>query len=150
MATQLDIWTLIQQLTTDIPFTPEKIAHRLKVTLRQVSQTSAFALLEGGPVSLANGVVIRKIDLRVPLQGNHPGILVLSLAGHCITHQEKQAHYPQMTILRVPRPEQLASDGTGTVWMGTQKPWGKLLFAFPVAAMVKDCMTAIVLDPSPN
>jgi len=147
-APPITLWQTIDTLAQQIPFTQAKVERVLSVTLSDpdpgtlVFQPTLFRFLEGGPLTLANGVVIENVDLRVRHTGDDPDFLALDIAGSCIRLNVVRAHYGDLKITDHPRGHSLNDVTSHTAVL----PWGELSFSF--AERNPDCLSSIVLDPS--
>ncbi|CCH00888.1 hypothetical protein FAES_2879 [Fibrella aestuarina BUZ 2] len=138
------LWQVVRQLGNQAPFTKEKLEAQLGVPLARKSQNDFFTFFEGGPVKLANGVVIGKIDLRLRHDGQaHPGFLVLTLAGQCVTVPELRQHYNHLSLLDVPRGRSVNEVTSAEA----TEPWGTISFALPVTNPT--CISTIAFKPTP-
>ena len=140
------LWQTIDTLTEQIPFRRAKIERAFETKLfvgdpRQFVIQPSFEPLEGGPVGLADGVVVEMIDLRVRPEESHPGFLVLRVAGTCISLDEVRARYGTLAITDRPRGRSLDEVTSFT----TIQPWGKLTFSFTVRN--PDCLSSVAFAP---
>jgi len=145
------LWQTIDALAQQIPLTQEKVERVLDITLFDtdprtlVFQPTSFRPLEGGPVVLANGVVIENVDLRVKYVENDPGFLVLNFAGTCVHLDAVRAHYDGVRITATPRALSAFHSLDETTSHSTMLSWGKLSFLF--AERNPECLSSVVLAP---
>jgi len=141
------LWQTIDLLVEQIRFRRTNVEGVLDVTLfdsdpRQFVIQPSFQSLEGGPVRLADGVVMESIDLRVrPERASHPGFLGLRVAGTCIRLDVVRARYGTLSITDYPRGRSWDEVTSHT----TIQPWGRLSFSF--AERNPDCLSSVVLRP---
>jgi len=91
-----------------IPFTRSNVERVFATELfvrdpREFVIRPSFLPPGGGPVSLADGVMVRKIDLRVRQEESHPGFLVPRVGGTCIGLDAVRAHHGTLTFNERPR-----------------------------------------------
>ena len=140
------LWQTIDTLAQQIPFRRAKVERTLGIALsasdpRQFVIQPSFQPLEGGPVRLADGVVI-DIDLRVRQEESHPGFLVLRVAGTCIGLDAVRAHYATLRVTDHPRGRSWDEVTSYT----TVLPWGELSFSF--AERNPDCLSSVAFAPN--
>lgn len=140
-----DVWTLIDTLPAQLPFTAQKIEAALSVTLghddKSESVNPYFSFHTAGGIALAEGVVIEKLDLRLRKESPHPGFLVLTLAGTCVTKAEVMRRYSGLNLTDYPRGRSLDEEAH----FSRSEPWGTLSFGF--AERARDCLRSVVFDP---
>jgi len=143
----MTLWQTIDTLVEQIPFRRAKVERVLGVELfdsdrRQFAIQPSFQPLEGGPVRLADGLVIETVDLRVrPEQESHPGFLGLRVAGTCIRLDAVRARYGALTVTDRPRGRSWDEVTSYT----TIEPWGELSFSF--AERNRDCLSSVAFAP---
>jgi len=140
------LWQTIDTLAKQIPFKRAKIERVFETKLfvgdpREFVIQPSFESLEGGPVGLADGVVVEMIDLRVGPEDSDPGFLVLRVAGTCINLDEVRARYGTLAITDHPRGRSLDEVTAFT----SNEPWGKLSFGFAVRN--PDCLSGVAFAP---
>ncbi|WP_345889846.1 hypothetical protein [Paraburkholderia sp. Cy-641] len=106
-------------------------------------QNTAFQFYTGGPVDLADDVVISNVDLRIRYRAGHPGFLVLNLSGSCITLDMVRAYYRSLRVTDRPRGRSLDEVTSYT----TALHWGDLSFSFKERN--PNCLSSLAFDPKP-
>jgi len=142
----MTLWQTIDTLVQQIPFRRAKVERVLGIALfdsdpRQFIIEPSFQPLEGGPVRLADGIVIENIDLRVRPQESHPGFLAVDLIGTCISLDTVRAHYGTLAITDYPRGRSLDEVTSFTAIL----PWGRLSFGF--SERNPGCLSEICFAP---
>jgi hypothetical protein len=143
----MTLWQTIDTLSRQIPFTREKVENVLATRLveKDISGSpfpnKAFQFYTGGPITLVDGVAISNVDLRIRHRAGHPGFLVLSVDGNCITLDAVRAHYHELKITESPRGHSL-SEATS---YSTFPEWGKLSFGFVESN--RRCLAYVAFDP---
>ncbi|MBI1907078.1 MAG: hypothetical protein HYS20_12725 [Rhodocyclales bacterium] len=138
---QMTLWRAIATLAQQIPFSKTRVESVLSVRLKEQSSTTHTVFLEGGPVSLEGNVTISRTDLRLALRPDDPGLLLLEIAGDCITLDQLHPHYPDLKVSGNPRGKSLDEHTIYSV----DQAWGKLSFGFKVRN--PDCLDMIGFDP---
>lgn len=140
----LTLWTAIDALAAALPFTKSRVETTLGVTLADSANRSnhLFYLYGSAPVTLADGVVLANVDLRIRREAGHPGFMVLELGGACVPLAEVRRHYGELTITGVPRGHSEHETTAHTSY----RPWGALTFSF--AERQPACAASIAFDPS--
>lgn len=138
------LWALLSQLSRSVPFTKEKVEAQLATPLRQTSKNDYFTMFGGGGTKLDHDVVVNNIDLRVRHDGQtHPGFLVLTLTGACVSVADVQRHFPRAAVVQTPRGRSVSEQ----TYLASEEPWGEVSFGFPVSN--PGCLTTVVLNPKP-
>ena len=143
----MDLWKTIDALAKQIPFSQEKVEIVLSTQLTEKplgSGNNLFHLFESEPVTLADGVIISNVDLRVKRSGDHPGFLVLELDaadGTGVTLEQVQAKYSKLTITNTPRGDSLEEEFA----YSQNLSWGTLTFGFK--ARDPERLASIAFDP---
>lgn len=141
----LDVWTLIDTLPGQLPFTAEKIQAALSLTLGRDGKSESFnpyfSFYTAGGVALDQGVVIEKIDLRLRREPPDPGFLVLTFAGTCVNKAEVMRRYGGLSLTEYPRGRSLDEEAH----YSRSEPWGDLSFGF--AERARDCLRSVVFKP---
>jgi hypothetical protein len=143
MNSQMTLWQLIDSVSQQTPFSAVKIEKLFSTQLSEYDNPSndVFRFYKGGRTTLANGVVISNVDLRIKRQGPHPGFLVLELQGTCVGVEEVRKHYSGLEITDTPRGKSLDDVTSHT----TIQAWGELSFSFKERK--PECLSSIVFDP---
>lgn len=141
---RLTLWQAIDALAAQIPFARAQVERTLGVTLAETGNRSnaLFYLYGGGPATLADGVVVTNVDLRIRRDGGHPGFMVLELAGQCVTLAQVRNRYGKLRLSGVPRGHSIHD----TTAHSSDRPWGTLTFSF--AERHPDCLASIAFDPA--
>ncbi|OWQ48351.1 hypothetical protein CDL60_07185 [Roseateles noduli] len=92
----------------------------------------------GGPVRLADGVILDEAFLRVSKREPAAWGLVLTLAGSCIPRTDVLRRHNGLEITGFPR----GGPNEETSW-SRREPWGKLAFGF--AERRPDCLSSILI-----
>ena len=139
----MTLWQAIDALARQVPFTRSKVQAALSVALieRDNPSNELFQFYKSNPVKLAEGVEIENVDLRVKRSGGHPGLVVLSTDGACVSLGDVRARYGDLEITGTPRGRSLDEE----TMHSTQLPWGKLSFGF--RERKPDCLSSVVLNP---
>jgi len=141
------LWQLIGKLGVYPSLSPDKIKQILPTDFSKRLRTDYFSYYNGGPLHLAEQISIEAIDLRVRLMDETKGLVVLSLAGACVTLNDVHLHYQDIRITGHPRGHSLDEK---TSW-STYQPWGKLSFGFKERN--PDCLASVTInriDPLPT
>ncbi|HEY2020133.1 hypothetical protein [Paraburkholderia sp.] len=150
MEPDMTLWQTIDAVVQQIPFTKAKLKNLLmtqlveKDTSRVAIPNTAFQLYGGGPVKLADDVVISNVDLRIRHRAGHPGFLVLQIDGDCIDLDAVRQHYSNLKVTDRPRgisPEE-ATSYTAVLH------WGKLSFSFKERN--PNCVSSVAFAPELN
>lgn len=122
-----EFWIFIDAIAHDLPFRKDKLERLLDVRLVRETENAYFIMYSlerrgRGP----HPVRITAIDLRVKT-GNpdHPGFLVLEIAGPQVGIREVTSHCPGGSITPPP-PGNLSDDPEYS--FATREPWGLLMF----------------------
>jgi len=144
----MDLWKTIDTLTQQIPFSQQKVETVLSTQLTEKplgSGNDLYHLFESQPITLADGVIIFNVDLRIKRSGDHPGFLVLEMdvtGGTGVTLEQVQAQYSQLTITNTPSGDSLEEEYSYSQIF----PWGKLSFGFK--ARDPERLASIAFDPN--
>lgn len=147
MEPNMTLWQTIDAVAQQIPFTRSKMESVLltqlveKDTSRVAIPNTAFQFYVGGPIKLADGVVIGNVDLRIRHRAGHPGFLVLQLNGECIDLGTVRKYYGSLKITDRPRgisPEEVTS-------YTTVLHWGELSFSFKERN--PNCLSSVAFAP---
>jgi len=143
------LWQLIKALTVPPLFLPDTIKRVFPVEFSECQRTASFSFYEGGPLHLADRVMIKKVTLSIKNADGVIRSLVLNLApgGACVTRSDLHAHYPNTEITGAPRGGSLDEETVLTVL----EPWARLSFGFKEKN--PDCLATIGIgrnDQSPN
>jgi len=140
----LSVWQLIEDVQATRMALPdiEKILGQTLVEQTQKSN-NYFKFYSGQPVALAAGATIAKIDLRLPQPThNATGMLVLDIGGECITVEQVNQIFPNLTITGMPRGTSLEEATTLT----DKTTWGEIRFGFQQKR--PDCLGYLVFEPN--
>jgi len=136
----LDLWALLPLLVAQTPLDAPKLAAALQspVVQRDIHNewTDGFY---GGPVRLADGVILDEAFLRVSKRDPAAWGLVLTLAGSCIPEAEVLRRHDGLEITGHPRGGSLDE---ATTW-SRPEPWGRLAFSFTERR--PDCLSSILI-----
>ncbi|MEA5172996.1 hypothetical protein VB149_03680 [Xanthomonas fragariae] len=137
------IWQLIENLTHQMPLTPEKVAATIGTPLQPHKQTPQLTQYVGAGVPLAGNVRIENSSLALGPQGefDDKSGLSLELGGACVTLDQVREHYGGLKVTQTPRGR---SDKETTVHVSRQ-PQGSLSFAF--RAGNPDCLYRVGIRP---
>lgn len=141
---QMTLWQAIDALAQQIPFAKAKIEVALSTTLleREEPSNELFRFYKSDRIPLRDGTVISTIDLRIKIQGAHPGLLGIDLEGSCITLDDVRRRYNALEITDAPRGRSLQEETVYTAKL----PWGELSFGFKEAK--PDCLAGIGFNPT--
>jgi hypothetical protein len=140
--TSMTLWQAIDALAQQIPFSKEKVEKVLSTQLfERASANEYFHFYKSPSISLAEGVVIFEIDLRIKKEGGHPGFLGAEIIGTCITLDQIRARYDQLKVVGHPRGKSLDEK---TVYSQVM-PWGNLSFGF--RERNPDCLASVGFGP---
>jgi len=122
------LWQLIEALIAHPSFTLDTIGKMLLIEFTERSNNGYFSFYEGGPLRLADQVVIKTATLSIRPESGVSRLIGLDLSsdGACVTRRELYAHYPNARIIGHPRGGSL--DET-TTW-AVRPPWGIMVFGF--------------------
>lgn len=140
----LSVWQLIEDVQATRLSLPsvEKILNQTLVEQTQKSNTY-FKFYSGQPVALAGHSTIVKIDLRLPQPThNSTGMLALDIGGECITVDQVNKVFPNLTITGMPRGDSLLEATTFT----DKTTWGEIRFGFQQKK--PDCLGYVVFEPN--
>jgi len=141
------LWQLIGVLGPYPSLAPDKIKQVLPTDFSERRRSTYTSFYVGGPLQLADQINIEAIDLRVRLMNEMKGLVVLSIAGACVTLHDVHLHYQDIRITAHPRGHSLDEK---TSW-STYQPWGKLSFGFKERN--PDCLASVTInrsDPLPT
>lgn len=139
-------WQIIESIQ-ERPGLP--LAH-LEDTLHQTlfehteKSNAYFQFYAGEPVQLGDGIVLSKLDLRLPRQSNpNPALLVFTLQGTCIDLQQLQEKGPtaELKITGTPRGRSVQEATTHSAFTA----WGQLDFGFQQAK--PECVAYVTFKP---
>jgi hypothetical protein len=141
--TNISLWQAIELLAQQIPFSKQKVETTLSTQLTEVEDdfNKLFQFYKGGPTQLADGVTISNVDLRIKRDGGHPGFLVLSIDGACITLEQLRKQYSELQVSQIPRGRSLEEETS----FSQPLPWGKISFGFKEKN--RDCLASIAMEP---
>jgi len=138
------LWQLIEALIDHPSFTLDTIRQVLPVEFAERSNNGSASFYEGGPLHLADHVVIKKATLAIRHKTGVSRLIGLDLDPDtiCVTINDVEAHYPEIEI---------ADNfyGKKTYW-AVQYPWGRLTFG---EELNQRCLTSVGIrrnDPSPT
>lgn len=134
------LWSLLDALGEQPSLAPDKVRLTLPVDFVEKKRNPHFAFYDGGHLGLADQVEIDKVELRTNLSDEARGLLVLDLAGTCLSIEQLRARYPGLAITDHPRGRSLDEETTYSV----QQPWGQLSFGFKERK--PECLATVVLD----
>ncbi|MCT8180426.1 MULTISPECIES: hypothetical protein [unclassified Variovorax] len=139
----LSLWSMVDALSAQIPFSAPAVARLLPGHLAEASSADdePFRFFEGGPIRLGDGVEISSVDLRIRREPGHPGFLVIELQGRCVPLEEVRARHQLLSLTGVPRgrsPEE-------AITLSAETTWGRLSFGFKERR--RDCLAYIVFAP---
>jgi hypothetical protein len=140
----MTLWQAITALAQQIPFSKNKVETLLSTQLSETANpqaNDAYFLYESTPISIADGVIVQNVDLRIKRVGQHPGFLVLEIGGTCITLDQIRARYADLEITDAPRGRS-PNDVTSHT---TVQPWGELSFSFKESS--PECLASIAFEP---
>jgi hypothetical protein len=126
MATN-EFWYCIDRIARSLPFRKDTLERLLDARLERESANAYFVMYSmvrrgKGP----HPVRITAIDLRVKTgDPDHPGFLVLEIAGPQVTISDLRKRYPGGSFTPAP-PGNLSDDPEYTV--AIKEPWGQLMF----------------------
>lgn len=121
-----NFWQVVENLTKKIPFKKDSLEEFLGASLMEKRKTANTVFYEGHSIKLKDGSVIEKIDLRIGLEQNHPGFLVLDLSGTCFTLDNVHSHFGPTSITQVPSGQSIDEPTVHT----SMQSWGALSFGF--------------------
>lgn len=137
----MDIWQLIGALTKDAQLSRGVVETLLGTRLTEKRRSTYTVFFEAGNVSLADGIVLDKIDFRQSTEQAAPGFLVLETRGTCIPLEQVKNHYQHLEITGIPRGHSLDEATSHTAVTG----WGKISFGF--AERNPNCLAWIAIEP---
>ncbi|MFC3278419.1 hypothetical protein ACFOHQ_14700 [Xanthomonas fragariae] len=99
------IWQLIENLTHQMPLTPEKVAATIGTPLQPHKQTPQLIQYVGAGIPLGGNVRIENSSLALGPQGefDDKSGLSLELGGACVTLDQVREHYGALKITQTPR-----------------------------------------------
>lgn len=122
----LTLWQALDRLARQIPFTREKVETALATTLLLQESRLQKDHYGSQPISLADGIFLQNVDLRLDRASESPGFLSLSVGGACISRSLVKRHYPNVRLTYGPH-----IDAPGEAYVYTAGfSWGDLHFAF--------------------
>jgi hypothetical protein len=122
-----EFWNCIDAIARDLPFRKDKLERLLDARLERESENAYFVMYSmvrrgKGPHPVRLGA----IDLRVKTgDPNHPGFLVLDIAGPQVNISDLKRRYPGGSVTPPP-PGNLLDDPEYI--FGTKESWGQLMF----------------------
>jgi hypothetical protein len=142
MNTQMTLWQVVDRLPQKLPFSKADIESVLSTALTEYQHPSndAFHFFKGQS-TIAKGVTISNVDLRIKREGVHPGFLALDLQGTCIDIDEVRKYYKELEITQVPRGKSLDETTSHTA----KQAWGEISFSF--SERKPDCLSSISFAP---
>lgn len=139
----MQLWILVNQLVRTVPFTRQRVADVLDMTLTLRSDNEYMTQYRGKRMLLADDVIIIDVDLRVAKPEHpHPGFLIIYTGGTCVTLKNIKEQYPVVNLTDIPRGR---SDDEKTTYTAIND-WGKLHFMF--TQQTEDCLAGISLEPT--
>jgi hypothetical protein len=139
--TQMTLWQAISALVNQIPFSKSKVEGALGAPLNELRKDEYAAFFDAKDIKFADGGRISNVDLRLPTKAGHPGFLVLSIDGTCITLDDVRQHYGELAITDVPRGTSVHEVTSHTATLA----WGELSFSFPESN--RNCLIRVAFDP---
>lgn len=142
------IWQVIDAMIGQMPFAKDRVEGALNIELhvdsseKFVIQPITFTPCVGGPVRLADGVVIKSVDLRISNREGDPGFLVLNFEGRCIDRDELRDHYGDLEMTDHPRGHSLNEKTVYSAFLA----WGKLNVGF--AERNRGCLSGVSFEPT--
>jgi len=139
------LWQLIETLIDHPSYTLETIGQALPIQFSEYNNTGYFSFHKGGPLRLADQVLIETAILSIGYKDGVSRLIGLNLGfdGACVTLDEVHLHYPGMTIIGTPRGHSLDEM---TTW-GLRHPWGEVVFGFKERN--PHCLAHVGIDRSP-
>ena len=134
------LWTLIDALAEQPSLAPDKVKLTIPVEFVEKKRNPYFAFFDGGHFDLADQVEIENVELRTNLADEARGLLVLGVAGTCLSVEQLRARYPELAVTDHPRGRSLEEETTYSI----QLPWGQLSFGFKERNPA--CLATVVLD----
>jgi hypothetical protein len=144
----MGLWETIDALTQEIPFSQKGVETALSTQLTEKplgSGNDQFHLFESQPVTLADGVIISNVDLRIKREGDHPGFLVLEMdvtGGTGVTLEQVQEQYSELTLTSIPSGNSPDEEFSYSQVL----TWGKLTFGFK--EQDSERLSSIAFDPT--
>ena len=138
----MSLWQAIDSLAQQVPFGKEKIERILSINLHEKRRSANTIFLEGGEVSPGQGWHVARVDLRLGIEADDPGFLVLELDGACTTIEQVKARYSPLKITGVPTGRSPNEETSHSKEM----TWGRLSFGF--AERNPACLASVVFAPA--
>jgi len=139
----MSIWSIIEVLSKQLPFTKERIeaVFGTRLEIDDADDSDIFQFFKAGHVSLAEGVELSEVELRLKRGGGHPGLLVLQLEGRCVNLDQVRTHFSKLEITDVPRGRSSDEETTHTAKLA----WADVSFGF--AERNPKCVATISISP---
>jgi len=135
------LWKLIDLLGHQPSLSPDNLRRLLPVDFSNRGSSSVFSFYQGGPLGLAEEVVIEEVDLRVWTDNNDAGVVMLNLGGTCVPIEKVSAHFPKLTRADFP-----FSTPAEPPNHSIRESWGWLNFRFKDSSL--QCLSAVTLTIS--
>lgn len=139
-----NLWQVVEELTKVIPFSKSSLEELFLIPLIEARKNTYTVFYEGQSVKLNDGVVIKKIDLRIGLNESHPGFLVLDLGGACLSLDNVHSRFKATEITQIPTGRSVDEATVHT----SMHSWGTLSFGF--REKDPNCLAYIAFDPRKN
>lgn len=139
------IWQIIDDMQSMSTFLLPGVEKILGQSLREEIQKSNefFQFYSGQELALAGSISIVNIDLRLPRPtAARAGMLLLHVAGDCISLPQVKQRFPTLEITGVPRGRSLEEATTYTA----STAWGEIDFGFQEKNA--DCLGYVGLKPN--
>lgn len=137
----MTLFEVIDLLVQQVPFKKEKVEHTLSTSFFLREQNEYTISFNANDIQLADGVLIRNIELRASKNLQTPGLLIIDIVGKCFSLKKIKNHYDALEITGVPRGKSLDESTTYSASL----PWGTLSFGFKERD--PQCLSWVVLDP---
>ena len=138
----MTLWQAIDALAQQIPFSRKKVETLLSTHLEEKSGTTSWNFFEGPGPKLSEGAIISNIDLRLRLNSEGQGFLVLEIGGACVTIDQIKAHYENLRITGSPRGGSLNAQ----TYYSKTLPWGEL--SFGIKEENPRCLFSVIFRPT--
>jgi len=137
----LTLWKLIDLLGHQPSLSPDNLKPVLPVDFSNYGSSASFSFYQGGPLGLADEVVIEEVDLRVWIENNVAGVVILNLGGHCVSIKHVSAHFPNVTRAHFP-----FSAPAEPPNHSIRESWGWLNFGFKDSSL--QCLSSVTFTIS--
>lgn len=143
LGADLNLWETIAATERQAPFSASGVEMALQVPLELYTDRSneLFAFYRAPVLTLRDGVVVSKVDLRVRKGTPKPGLLVLDTSGTCVSLANVQARFSPLEIVGTPRGHSLSEQ---TVWAAS-RTWGRLSFGY--TEQNPGCLATVIFTP---